>query len=107
MNDSIEQGLEFKEMKDCCEKFFQLEEQLRTPTRDGMIKALSEAQTVAFSEITNVEHSQGDTIPMPWQSFSDADLYRKLKQYQQGILNHCINKFGEKAFQDFLKTMQR
>ena len=84
-----------KEAKDIIEKCLQLKKQKATPTRDGMIKALSDAQQVASTEITAVEHSQGDIYPMFWTDFPDHDLYRKLTQYQQGLLEHCVKKYGE------------
>lgn len=94
---------EGKEAKDLIEKYFKLQEQMKNPTRFGMIDALSAAQNIAYQEITTLEKSQGDIYPMPWASFQDRDLYRKLKQYQQGIYNHAVNKLGEKAFKKLLK----
>ena len=88
---------ELKEAKDLIEKFKKLQAQKENPTREGMIKALSEAQQVAGNEIVEVEHMQGDVIPMLWSDFPDADLYRKLTQYQQGIYNHCLKKFGQEV----------
>ncbi|MBR1701597.1 MAG: hypothetical protein IJ716_06525 [Lachnospiraceae bacterium] len=88
---------ELKEAKDIIEKFKKLQAQKENPTREGMIKALSEAQQVAGNEIVEVEHMQGDVIPMLWSDFPDADLYRKLTQYQQGIYNHCLKKFGQEV----------
>ena len=107
MDHHIEQMHEYQEIKDCIDKYCQLTEQIRNPSRDGMIKALVEAQTIAYSEIKNVEYSQGDTIPIPWQYFSDSDLYRKLTQYQKGIYQHCVNKFGEQDFKQFLDAMHQ
>lgn len=106
MENPLEQLHEYDEMRDCIEKYFQLAEQKKTPTRDGMIKALSDAQTIAYSEIKNVERNQGETIPTPWQNISNDDFYRKLTQYQQGILNHCVNKFGESVFRHYLESLQ-
>ena len=106
MDNSIEQLNELKEMKDCVEKYCQLQEQIQKSDRDGMIKALSEASLIAHEEIVFIEHKQGDVIPMLWSDFSDADLYRKLKQYQRGILNHCIRKYGEERFNQFLKSLR-
>lgn len=94
-----------KEAKDIIKKFLQLEKQKATPTRDGMIKALSDAQQVASKEITVVEHSQGDIYPMLWTDFPDHDLYRKLNQYQQGLLTHCINKYGEELVKKVIKEI--
>lgn len=93
---------ELKEAKDIIDKFKKLQAQKDNPTREGMIKALSEAQQVAGNEIVEVEHMQGDVIPMLWSDFSDADLYRKLTQYQQGIYNHCLKKFGQEVVDKLL-----
>ena len=94
-----------KEAKDIIDKYFQLEKQKSNPTRGGMIKALSEAQRIASMEITAVEHSQGDIYPMFWTDFPDHDLYRKLNQYQQGLLTHCINKYGEELVKKAIKEI--
>ena len=50
-----------------------------------------------------VDFSQGDTHWMPFTNFSDADLYRKLLQYQQGLEHYCIEKIGEKVFDELMK----
>ncbi len=93
---------ETKEAIELLEKYFKLQDQIDNPTRSGMIDALSDAQNVARQEITSLEHSQGDIYPMPWTSFQDQDLYRKLTQYQQGLYNHAVNKVGEEAFKKLL-----
>jgi len=93
---------ELKEAKDLFEKYQKLQAQKDNPTREGMIKALSEAQQVAGNEIVEVEHIQGDVIPMPWIIFSDEYLYLKLSQYQQGIYNHCLKKFGQEVVDKLL-----
>ena len=46
---------------------------------------------------------QGDTKLMPWDNFSDADLYRKLTQYQQGLRNYCVEKIGAQLFDELMK----
>lgn len=80
-----------------------LQQQVNHPTREGMIRALSDAQSVAGDEIRQIEDFQGDTIPMPWSCFLDHDLYRKLSQYQEGLRQHCIKKVGQKALEELLK----
>ena len=94
---------EAKEIKDLIEKYFKLQNQINNPTRDGMIEALSGAQSVAQQEITMLEHSQGDIYPTLWSDFSYNDLYRKLIQYRQGLYVHAANKLGEEAFKKMLK----
>ncbi len=93
---------ETKEAIELLEKYFKLQDQIDNPTKFGMIEALSDARNVARQEITSLEHSQGDIYPMPWTSFQDQDLYRKLTQYQQGLYNHAVNKLGEEAFKKLL-----
>ena len=93
---------EVKEAKELIEKYFKLQAQINNPTRFGMIDALSDAQNVAHQEITTLEKSQGDIYQMPWTSFPDNDLYRKLTQYQQGIYIHAVNKLGEEVFKKLL-----
>ena len=93
---------EAKEAMELVEKFFKLQAQINNPTRLGMIDALTDAQNIARQEITSLEQSQGDIYPMPWTSFQDKDLYRKLGQYQQGLYNHAVNKLGEETFKNLL-----
>ena len=70
-----------------------------------MLKALQEAQQMAPLDIEAVEHTQGDVYPMPWTNFTDYDLYRKLSQYQQGIVLYCVNKYGEEVFNRLLQEI--
>lgn len=96
-----------KDMADVINKIAALQCQIKNPTRDGMINALSDAQSTAGDEIFQIEQSQGDTIPTPWVCFSDRDLYRKLFQYQEGVRQHCIKKIGQKAFEELLKEAEK
>lgn len=93
-----------KDVKDAIDKIKNLQEQIDHPTHEGMIKALSDAKMSAPLEIMNTEISQGDTNFMLWSQFSDADLYRKLPQYQQGLLNFCISKVGQHTFEQMMNT---
>lgn len=99
----IDDTKEAKEAKELIDKFFKLQAQINNPTRFGMIDALSDAQNVARQEITSLEKSQGDIYQMAWSSFPDHDLYRKLSQYQQGLYNHAVNKFGEEIIKTILE----
>lgn len=92
-----------KDILDAVKKIVALQKQMNSPTRDGMINALNDAQSTAGKEIQQLEYSQGDTISTPWVCFPDRDLYRKLSQYQEGLRQHCIKKVGEKAFKELLK----
>ena len=94
-----------KEITDVIKKYNQLEEQRKNPTRDGMLKALQDAQWLAPIEIKSVEVTQGDVYPMPWTSFTDYDLYRKLPQFQQGLITYCISKYGKDIFEKLLKEL--
>lgn len=100
--------MEFKEMevikdvKDVVDKIKKLQSQKEAPTREGMIKALSDAKTSAPIEIMTTELAQGDTQWMPWDQFSNADLYRKLTQYQQGLINYCVSKIGKHTFEQLM-----
>jgi len=105
--EKISEAKEAKEIIELLEKYFKLQAQIENPTRFGMIEALSDAQNVARQEITFLEQSQGDIYPMPWTSFQDADLYRKLTQYQQGIYYHAVNKYGEEVFNKQLTEYEK
>lgn len=94
---------EEKEIMDAIKKIKELQRQQQCPDRNGMISALLDAKQSAPIEITALEWMQGDTRLMPWDSFSDADLYRKLGQYQQGLTNYCIEKIGKRLFDELMK----
>ena len=95
-----------KDIEDAVKKITALQRQINNPTRDGMINALMDAKFTAGAEIQQIEYSQGDTILMPWENFSNQDLYRKLSQYQAGLRQHCIKKVGEKTLDELLKTVE-
>lgn len=98
-----EQTKEHKDIIDAIKKIKELKRQQLCPDRNGMISALSEAKQTAPLAITAIELLQGDNRLMPWNSFSDADLYRKLGQYQQGLTNYCIEKVGKRLFDELMK----
>lgn len=98
-------GKDMKDVADAVKKIMALQSQIKEPTRNGMINALRDAKFTAGVEIQQMEYSQGDTIPMFWDDFSDQDLYRKLSQYQAGLRQHCIKKIGEKALEELLKEV--
>ena len=92
-----------KEIMDAIKKIKELQRQQQCPDRNGMISALSGAKLTAPLAITALELLQGDNRLMPWNTFSDADLYRKLGQYQQGLTNYCIEKVGKRLFDELMK----
>ena len=94
---------EQKDILEAIEKIKKLQVQRQAPNRNGMIDALQDAKNKASLEITSLEFSQGDTHWMPFTDFSDADLYRKLSQYQQGLEAYCIKKIGKQLFDELMK----
>lgn len=96
-------GKETEEIEKFVEAYFKLQAQINDPTREGMIKALSDAQGVAGQEIAGLERSQGETQPTPWSCIPYDYLYRKLTQYQQGLRIHAVKKFGEETIEKLLK----
>lgn len=103
MEEFVRNSEDQKDILEAVEKIKKLQAQRQTPNRNGMIDALKDAKNKAPLEITALEFSQGDTHWMPFTNFSDADLYRKLLQYQQGLKHYCIEKIGEKAFDELMK----
>ena len=79
---------------------------MKSPSREGMIKALNEARKTALIEIVSIEWAQGDNRLMPWTQFKNEDLYRKLPQYQSGVKDYIIRKIGKKAFDELLKSKE-
>ena len=95
---------ESKEIDEFIESFFKLQAQINNPTRDGMIEALLGAKKIAPQEISMLEQRQGEIYPTSSDNFSFDDLYRKLKQYRQGLYNHAVNKLGEEVVKNLLKA---
>ena len=102
MENNFEGDISIEEIKDLIEKYFRLQEQIDNPTRTGMIKALSGAQSVARNEIAEIEKSQGDISQTLWSDMQDHDLYSKLPQYKQGLYNYAVNRVGEETFKYML-----
>lgn len=98
-----EQAKEHKDIIDAIQKIKELQRQQKCPDRKGMISALSDAKQTAPLAITALELLQGDNRLMPWDSFSDADLYRKLGQYRQGLTNFCVEKIGTQLYDELMK----
>ena len=94
---------ESNEIEDFTKAYCELENQIRNPTRNGMIKALTDAQKVAYNEIAALEKNQGNIYRKPWSDFSTHDLLRKLPKYMQGLNNHAVNKFGEETVKHLLE----
>ena len=92
-----------KDILEVIKKIKKLQAQRQIPDRNGMIDALQDAKNKAPLEITALELSHGDTHWMPFTNFSDADLYRKLSQYQQGLETYCIEKIGKQLFDELMK----
>ena len=103
MENYFDNDISVEEIKELVEKYFRIKEQIDNPTRDGMIKALSGAQSIAYNEIIALEMSEGDIDQTPWSDLEDFDLYRKLLQYKQGLYNYAVNKVGEETFKYMLE----
>ena len=101
LNDTKESSEIENFIKVSCE----LENQIKNPTRNGMIKALTDAQNVAYNEIATLEKEQGNIYRKPWSDFQTRDLLCKLPKYKQGLYNHAINKFGEETFKHLLENI--
>lgn len=101
--EEIIENKESKEIEEFIKAYCELKSQIKNPTRDGTIKALSDAQKVAYNEIAALERSQGNIYRKPWSDFSTRDLLRKLPQYMQGLNNHAVKKFGEETFKHLLE----
>jgi hypothetical protein len=93
---------EAKEIGEFANVYLKLESQKRNPSRDGMIDALKDALRIANTEIRTVEVRRCETTPTPWEKIPDATLYNKLIEYQQGMYQHGINKYGEELFKKIL-----
>jgi len=92
-----------KELNDFLNAFVKLEAQKRNPSRNGMIDALKEALNVAWTDIKSVEASRGETTPIPWEQIHDKDLYNKLAEYQLGMYQYAVKKYGEEVVKKLLE----
>ena len=93
---------EMKEITDAISKIEKLEKLRICPNRQEMIDALKDAKSSAFAEILGLELSQCGEF-MPFENFTDYQLYNKLEQYKTGLRLHCIAKCGEKIFNELMK----
>ena len=86
------------DVQDALDKMRKLEEQMRNPDREGIIRALMDARQKAMCEIVALECAQGQYQIMPPETFSNEQLYAKLRQYWFGLQAYCINKVGEQLY---------
>ena len=96
-----------QEIKDVFDKYRALQWQREHPTRDGMISALKSAAETAAGEVSQSEYSRGNVYSVPWESIPDYKLYNKLPQYQQALLTHCFNKYGESVVKKYIDTQMK
>lgn len=97
-----------EELLDIVEKIIKLEHQMKFPDRNGMIEALSDAQSVACNEIVqNIQQRGGNVCPKPWNAFLDQELYSMLPQYKQGLINHGFAKIGKGAFEKLMEEYSK
>ncbi|MBC2857047.1 hypothetical protein H3N56_11450 [Cetobacterium sp. 2A] len=92
-----------KEVMEVIQKINKLQNQIDNPNRTKIIEALREAQVFAPFEIRMLEIFQGDIKLLPPENFSNDDLYRKLFQYKQGLINYCIQKIGNEAYKSLFE----
>ena len=91
-----------KEITDAIIKIKKIQQLRLYPNRQEMIDALKDAKTTAFAEIIGLELIQCGQF-MPFENFTDEQLYNKLEQYEKGLKLHCIGKCGEKIFNELMK----
>ena len=103
MESLIKNSEDKKDVLEAIKEIKRLQALKEMPERNSIIDALQNAKNKAPVEITALEFSQGDRYLMPFVNFTDADLYRKLSQYQQGLEGYCIKKIGKKAFDELMK----
>lgn len=101
--EEINENKESKEIEEFIQAYCEIENQIKNPTRNGMIKALSDAQKVAYNEIAALEKSQGNIYRKPWSDFPTQDLFCKLPKYIQGLKNHAVKKYGEETLKHLLE----
>lgn len=100
LNKYCSEANDIKDVANVIDKIQKLRNQIKNPTRSGMIEALQDAKMSALAEITALEMSQGATNWVPFSEASDGQLYALLGQYEQGLRLHCIAKIGEEAFNE-------
>lgn len=100
---NFEEDVDIEEIKNLIEKYFRLQAQIDNPSRDGMIKALTNAQHIAREEISALEESGVDIGQTSWDDLEDGDLYSKLLQYKQGLYNYAVGRVGEETFKYLLE----
>ena len=101
--EEIKHNKELKEIEEFIKAYRELEYQISNPTRDGMVRALSDAQKIAYNEIMELEKVHGAIRFIPWHELTNHDLICKLPKYKQGLNNHAVKKFGEETFKHLLE----
>lgn len=97
-----------KELFDIVEKIIKLEHQMKFPDRNGMIEALSDAQSVACNEIVqNIQQHGGNVYEKSWDIITNQELYSMLPQYKQGLINHGFAKIGKGAFEKLMEEYSK
>lgn len=101
--EEINENKKLKEIEEFIKVYRELEYQISNPMRDGMIRALSDAQKIAYYEIMELENVHGNIRFIPWHELTNHDLICKLPKYKQGLNNHAVRTFGEETLKHLLE----
>ena len=95
-----------KNILDAIKTMKEIDKQIQNPDRQGMIEVLKEAKKKALFEITLLEAHLPKSNFKPFEKCDNDSLYNNLPLYKKGIVNYCINKFGEEVFNEYLKRQR-
>ena len=104
-----------KNILDAIKTMKEIDKQIQNPDRQGMIEVLKEqgmievlkeAKKKALFEITLLEAHLPKSDFKPFEKCDNDSLYNNLPLYKKGIVNYCINKFGEEVFNEYLKRQR-
>ena len=100
MNEDIRKTKDWLDFRDAVDKII---EQMKCPSREGMIDALTNAGNISPVETITLEFAQGNTTLMSWEMFPDEVLYGKLETYLKGLYIYGTKRFGEEALKEVVR----
>lgn len=97
---------DIKDILDAIKTINEIDKQIQNPDRQGMIDVLKEAKKKALFEITLIESPLPKSSFKPFEECDPVALYNNLPLYKKGLVDYCINKFGEEMYNKYYNEKQ-
>lgn len=99
--------LDDKDLVDTLNKIIELRKYYKSTDKKAIKKVLLEAKKLAPQEITALEWSNNETHIVDLEKIPLEHLYRKIRQYQKGLKNHCLIKISEEKIEEYIKQYNK